>query len=54
MSISEQFDAALSVKALFFDVFGTLVDWRASIACEAEALLTPKAVTLDYLAFADA
>jgi 2-haloacid dehalogenase len=45
---------ALAVKALFFDVFGTLVDWRASIACEAEALLKPKAVTLDYLAFADA
>jgi 2-haloacid dehalogenase len=45
---------ALAVKALFFDVFGTLVDWRTSIACEAEALLKPKAVTLDYLAFADA
>jgi 2-haloacid dehalogenase len=45
---------ALAVKALFFDVFGTLVDWRASIAREAEALLKPKAVTLDYLAFADA
>ena len=25
------------VKALFFDVFGTLVDWRSSIAREAEA-----------------
>jgi 2-haloacid dehalogenase len=45
---------ALTVKALFFDVFGTLVDWRTSIAREAEALLKPKAVTLDYLAFADA
>src|SRR6516164_10285940 len=45
---------ALAVKALFFDVFGTLVDWRSSIAREAEALLKPKGITLDYLAFADA
>jgi FMN phosphatase YigB (HAD superfamily) len=35
---------ALAVKALFFDVFGTLVDWRSSIAREAEALLKLKAV----------
>jgi FMN phosphatase YigB (HAD superfamily) len=46
--------AALAVKALFFDVFGTLVDWRNSIAREAEALLKPKGITLDYFAFADA
>ena len=26
----------IAVKALFFDVFGTLVDWRSSIAREAE------------------
>ena len=45
---------ALAVKALFFDVFGTLVNWRTSIACEAEAMLKPKAVALDYFAFADA
>ena len=45
---------ALAVKALFFDVFGTLVDWRGSIAREAEALLKPKGVALDYPAFADA
>jgi len=45
---------ALAVKALFFDVFGTLVDWRTSIAREAEAQLKSKAVTLDYFAFADA
>jgi len=32
---------AVSVKALFFDVFGTLVDWRTSIAREAEAMLKP-------------
>ena len=28
-------------KAFFFDVFGTLVDWRTSIARESEAILKP-------------
>jgi 2-haloacid dehalogenase len=42
------------VEALFFDVFGTLVDWRTSIAREAQALLTPFAKGIDWLAFADA
>ena len=45
---------ALAVKALFFDVFGTLVDWRSSIARKAEVLLKPKGLALDYPAFADA
>jgi 2-haloacid dehalogenase len=45
---------AIAVKALFFDVFGTLVDWRTSIAREAEAMLKPKGHALDWLAFADA
>ncbi len=45
---------AFAVKALFFDVFGTLVDWRRSIAREAGTLLKTKAGTLDYFAFADA
>ena len=45
---------AAQVKALFFDVFGTLVDWRTSIAREAQALLKPHGVTLDWPAFADA
>ena len=41
-------------KALFFDVFGTLVDWRTSIARESEAVLKPRGHSLDWLAFADA
>jgi 2-haloacid dehalogenase len=41
-------------KALFFDVFGTLVDWHSSIAREAEAILKPLGYSLDWLAFADA
>ena len=40
--------------ALFFDVFGTLVDWRTSVAREAEAALKPLGHALDWLAFADA
>jgi 2-haloacid dehalogenase len=45
---------ALAVKALFFDVFGTLVDWRNSIAREAQALLEPRGYTPDWSVFADA
>jgi len=43
-----------SVRALLFDVFGTLVDWRSSIAREARASLSPLGVELDWEAFADA
>jgi len=40
-------------KALFFDVFGTLVDWRTGVAREAAHVLgTHK--KLDWIAFADA
>lgn len=42
------------VKALTFDVFGTVVDWRNSIAREAEAALSPKGHSLDWHGFADA
>jgi 2-haloacid dehalogenase len=45
---------SVSVKALFFDVFGTLVDWRTSIAREAEAILKPLGFEADWPAFADA
>src|SRR3954471_7524494 len=44
----------MSVKALFFDVFGTLVDWRAGVAREAERILKPRGHALDWFAFADA
>jgi 2-haloacid dehalogenase len=42
------------VQALFFDVFGSLVDWRTSVAREARAILEPLGHTLDWEAFADA
>jgi 2-haloacid dehalogenase len=44
----------LEIKALFFDVFGTLVDWRIGVAREARAVLEPRGYTLDWLAVADA
>src|SRR5262245_60987116 len=43
-----------SIRAMFFDVFGTLVDWRTGVAREAERMLKPSGYTLDWLAFADA
>ena len=43
-----------NVRALVFDVFGTLVDWRSSIAREARAILTPLGVSIAFEAFADA
>jgi 2-haloacid dehalogenase len=42
------------VKALFFDVFGTLVDWRTGVAREARSILSPLGVRLDWDSFADA
>lgn len=42
-----------SIKALTFDVFGTVVDWRTGVAREAEAVLAPKGHVLDWGAFAD-
>jgi 2-haloacid dehalogenase len=41
------------IKALTFDVFGTVVDWRSGVAREAEAVLGPKGHALDWGAFAD-
>jgi 2-haloacid dehalogenase len=42
------------VKALVFDTFGTVVDWRNGVAREAERILKPMGYDLDWLAFADA
>jgi 2-haloacid dehalogenase len=44
----------METKALVFDVFGTLVDWRGSIARQARALLAPCGLERDWEAFADA
>lgn len=42
------------IKALVFDVFGTLVDWRTGIAAAAERELSPPRPGFDPGAFADA
>jgi len=46
--------SAPAVKALVFDTFGTVVDWRSSVAREVAALAKRKNVTLDAEKFADA
>src|SRR5260370_37951796 len=42
------------VKALFFDVFGTLVDWRTGVSRDAKSILRPRGYAIDWQAFADA
>jgi len=49
-----QSDARPPVQALAFDVFGTVVDWRGSVAREAAAVAASHAVEGDWEAFADA
>src|SRR5471030_157158 len=44
----------IAVKALVFDTFGTVVDWRSSVAREVEALAKKKGVTVNAPKFADA
>jgi 2-haloacid dehalogenase len=45
--------AAASVKALVFDTFGTLVDWRGSIIEEGAAWGRAKGLDIDWPKFAD-
>jgi 2-haloacid dehalogenase len=42
------------VKALVFDTFGTVVDWRASVTQEVAQLAKRKGLTIDAEKFADA
>ena len=41
-----------AVKALAFDIFGTVVDWHGGVAAEAAALAVRHGVTADWSAFA--
>src|SRR5216684_1637332 len=43
-----------SVKALVFDTFGTVVDWRTSVTQEVEQLAKRKGLTVDAVKFAEA
>jgi len=47
-------DKLRGVQLLVFDTFGTVVDWRSSVAREVEALAKRKGVALDAAKFADA
>lgn len=42
------------MKALVFDVFGTVVDWRTSVTQEVESVAKRKGLTIDGARFADA
>src|SRR5688572_32806450 len=57
---SASFDSAdnlrghhMPVKALVFDVFGTVVDWRTSIIQQFEAFGREKRITVNWEAFVD-
>lgn len=43
-----------SIKALTFDVFGTVVDWRGAIISEGRRLARQQGARIDWAAFADA
>jgi len=47
-------EAVANVRALTFDVFGTVVDWRSSIIDELEAFGRGKGIAADWAAFTDA
>ena len=43
----------LEIKALTFDVFGTVVDWRGSIIREGEAFGAARGLDVDWAEFGD-
>src|SRR5439155_434806 len=46
--------AAAVIKALAFDVFGTVVDWRGAVIREGELVAKEKGLRVDWPKFADA
>jgi len=54
MKTSAQTATMTGVKALVFDTFGTVVDWRSSVAAEVAALAKQKGLPVDAAKFADA
>jgi 2-haloacid dehalogenase len=51
--MTDSFDPT-RLRALAFDVFGTVVDWRSSIIREGHLLAAAKGLQVDWPAFADA
>lgn len=45
--------ATRDVKALLFDVFGTVVDWRSSIVAELQQFGATRGLSIDWVRFAD-
>src|SRR6476660_1643940 len=54
MHYASQAAPRVSPKALVFDVFGTVVDWRSSVAAEVQQLAKRKGLSVDGEKFADA
>jgi 2-haloacid dehalogenase len=54
MKTQAQTATVTGLKALVFDTFGTVVDWRSSVASEVAALAKQKGFTVDASKFADA
>ena len=50
---TQEISLSRSVKALAFDVFGTVVDWRSSIITEGQLLTKTKGLRVDWAGFAD-
>jgi len=44
----------MTIKAILFDTFGTVVDWRSSIIAEFTAFGAARGLNVDWAAFADA
>lgn len=43
-----------TIKAVTFDIFGTVVDWRGTLIKEGQRLGAAKGISIDWAAFADA
>jgi 2-haloacid dehalogenase len=52
-SVSSSRAGLASVKALVFDTFGTVVDWRTSVAEQMEQLAKRKGIKIDAIKFAE-
>ena len=52
-SLSATASQTTTIKALVFDVFGTVVDWRGSIIREGQMLAERKGYDVDWGQFAD-
>ena len=53
ISLRAQVNSKVVPKALIFDTFGTVVDWRGSIIQEGNAWGKTKGLTIDWAQFAD-